>query len=57
MATLRESLQSEIAALEAQVAQKKAQFDALTASAGTWLEKDVEEVKSFFSAVKTHLGL
>lgn len=53
--TLRESLQAEVAKGEAELAALRAKIQNLEASAGAWLDREAQEVKSFFAAIKDHL--
>lgn len=55
MTTLRESLQAEIVQAEAALAAKKAQLATFETTFVEALERDVDELKSFFRAVGSHL--
>lgn len=57
MATLRETLQAEIAAAETDVAEKKAQLAAMEGTASDFLGREVDALKSFFASIARHLGL
>lgn len=53
--TLREQLQAELAARRAEVAALEQKIVALENSAGSWLDRDVEQLKSVFAAIKAHI--
>ena len=55
MATLREQLQADLAAKRAETAALEQKIAALEGSASSWLDRDVEEIKGFFAAIKSHL--
>ena len=59
MATLRDTLQSEIVALEAALESKKQDLVNLESVAPDWLGQEIDKIKQFFSfaAVKQKLGL
>lgn len=55
MPTLRESLQSEIAKAKADLAEKEARLAKFESSFADALSRDVDELKSFFRSVGSHL--
>ena len=57
MATLRESLQNEAAVLKNDLAAVEAKIATAESNFSIVLDKDVEDVKAFFTSVKVHLGL
>ena len=59
MATLRDTIQSEILQLEALLAQKKSDLESLESVAPDWLGQEIDKIKAFFNftAVKQKLGL
>jgi CYTH domain-containing protein len=59
MATLRDTLQSEIVMLEAALAAKKTDLESLESVAPDWLGQEIDKIKQFFNftAVKQKLGL
>ena len=59
MATLRDTIQSEIVTLEATLAQKKQDLVNLETVAPDWLGQEVDKIKSFFNfaSVRQKLGL
>jgi len=59
MATLRDTIQSEILQLEALLAAKKADLESLENVAPDWLGQEIDKIKAFFNfaAVKQKLGL
>ena len=59
MATLRDTIQSEILQLEALLAAKKADLESLESVAPDWLGQEIDKIKAFFNfaAVKQKLGL
>jgi len=59
MATLRDTIQTEITSLEATLEQKKQDLVNLETLAPDWLGQEVDKIKQFFAftAVKQKLGL
>ena len=59
MATLRDTIQSEILQLEALLAAKKSDLESLETVAPDWLGQEIDKIKQFFNfaAVKQKLGL
>ena len=57
MATLRETLQAEIALAETDVAEKKSQLAELESSASDFLGREVDAIKAFVASIARHLGL
>ena len=59
MATLRDTIQTEIVVLEAHLAQKKQDLANLEAVAPDFLGQEIDKIKQFFSfeSIKRQLGL
>jgi hypothetical protein len=59
MATLRDTIQSEIVTMEAALQQKKQDLVNLETVAPDWLGQEIDKIKAFFNftAVKQKLGL
>lgn len=55
MTTLRESLQSEITALEADLAKKRAEFATLEGAAAAFLDQEAEAIKAFVVGAWAHI--
>ena len=55
MPTLRETIQADIAAIETDLAAKKAKLAEIETGFVGVLDRDVEDVKSFFRAVAAHI--
>lgn len=55
MPTVRESLQADITALEADLAAKKAKFAQFETDFAGVLDRDVEEVNTFVRSIASHL--
>jgi len=55
MATVRETMQARIVALEAEVAAARADLAAAETKTATWLELETQSVKEFFALLGKHL--
>ena len=53
--TLRDSLQSEITALEADLAAKRAEFSTLEGTAAAFLDQEAEAIKAFVVGAWAHI--
>lgn len=55
MPTLRETIQADIATIETDLAAKKAKLAEIETGFVGVLDRDVEEVKTFFRAIASHI--